>query len=282
MGMVSNQKRLERWVRQRMLMAGVDIARLVLRHTSAGNQRKSGGAEIATFDPPESVSDVEINGFTSNVVNAAELDAEGLSGVQSYVLTAYDSEGSSRARFTMRIESQDDIDDSDFSEPATKQGSIAQQMRHNEALVKALVASHTQSAYVMTRMIADLNEQNSELMRGHVDQVMAIEQLLTQKHERDEMSRLNEAKIDAVRSGVESVKMAVPIALRRFANKQERKALPPAQEPIVAIIKQLSSSLTPEQVEQLMGVLTGPQKMGFLDLISAAESTSDESGEPKH
>lgn len=280
--MSNNQKRLEKWIRQRMLMVGVDISRLTLRHATAGNQRKGGGSEIGTFSPPESVEDIEIKGFVSNVVNAAELDAEGLGGVQSYVLTAYDNEGGARARFTMRVESQDILDDSDFSEPATKQGSLGQQMRHNEALVKALVATQTQSAYVMTRMITDLNEQNSALMKGHVDQVLAIEQLLTQKHERDEMSRMNEAKIEAVKSGIESVKMAVPIALRRFASKNEQKALPPAQEPVMAIIKQLGESLTPEQAEQIMGLLTGPQKMGFLDLISAANNTSDDSGEPKH
>lgn len=267
--MVNNHKRLERWVRQKLLMSNIAWSRLVLKHVTGNG--KSRGSEIGTFDPPVSLADDAISSFVHDVMSSAEIDSEGLPGVQAYVLMAYDDTGSLKSRFTMRLESESIDDDSDLSEPATKQGSLQQQMRHNEALMKGLISSQTQSTYALTKIVQYLGDQNETLMKSHVEQVMAVEELLNQKHERDEMSRLNDAKIEGIRSGIDTVKQLAPVVARRMAKRRDRRVLPAPSDPVLGIIRGLASSLSQEQIQGIASNLTDAQRMSFMELMTAAQ-----------
>lgn len=268
--MDQNRKRLSQWIRRRLMIVGVDCTGLVLKHTTANTSRRTGGTTIHQFEPPESLDDTAIAKFVEDVMTIIELDADGLTGVQSYSLLAYDGD-KAVGRLTVRIESDGMEDESDLSEPATKQGSLHQQMRHNEALMKGLITSQTQSTYALTRMVEYLSEQNSALMKGHLEQVMAMEQLLTMKHERDEMSRMTDAKITAINGGIDTVKMLGPILARRLAKRKDRKSLPAPADPIMQIIGQLATTLDNDQITQIAGTLNESQRLGFLELIAAAK-----------
>lgn len=268
--MDQNRKRLNQWIRRRLMIVGVDCTGLVLKHTTATTSRRTGGTTIHQFEPPGSLDDAAIAKFVEDVMTIIELDADGLTGVQSYSLLAYDGD-KAVGRLTVRIESDGMEDESDLSEPATKQGSLHQQMRHNEALMKGLITSQTQSTYALTRMVEYLSQQNSALMKGHLEQVMAMEQLLTMKHERDEMSRMTDAKITAINGGIDTVKMLGPIVARRLAKRKDRKSLPAPADPIMQIIGQLATTLDNDQITQIAGTLNESQRLGFLELIAAAK-----------
>lgn len=271
---MDNDKRLERWVRQR-LMASDDneCSTFVLRHVSA-SPRKGSGTDIFTFEAPAEFRDDAIKALVAHILETAELDAEGLQGVQSYVLVGKSPDGKARGRITMRVDSDCmHDDDGELSEPPTKTGSLQQQMRHNEVLAKALVGSQAQVLYAQTRIIEHLSRQNDVLMGGQVELVSTVQGLLTEQHERDEISRVSDAKVKGIEAGIDTLKTLGPIVARRLSKRKDRKALPAPDEPLKLIIQQLAGSLSSEQIEGIASQLKPEQQLGFLELMSAAQES---------
>lgn len=272
---MENHKLLQ-WVRRVCL--NLDRGRCVkitLKHVG------SRGGEVESFKVPV-VQPNEFDGIMDSLANKIEMvafdDAEGLSqGLQRYVCTPYfDKEGVeiTVGRFTFAVapSNEDEGDIVGMSEPANKDGLIAQQMRHTEAIMRVSVMSTSNTIAMLQRTINSQAEQITAMSRVNLELIQAREDLLTQKHERELMSRREEFKIKELSGLADKGKMLIPI----IANSIMKKNLFPVKETAGDMfLKSFMESITSEQLMGLQSILTTEQLTGVITMIDAFKKAEE-------
>lgn len=271
-GPTPNGKKIERFIRHHLRNEhndGSKCSQFVLRHVTPNAQK--GGSEIITIERPGKTTDDIIIDIAQEIEATAENDATGLGSGQSYVIQAYyGSNNRPTGRCTIRVEGLSDSDEYS-SEPANLAGALTQQMRHNEALTRALIMSQHQITNVQRQMIESLHARNQHFEAAHFDLVKQREELMDRRLERDLAIQDSEIRNENKRELMSSLKTWVPIALNRVNG---RKALP-AADPTRLMIERLKETLTPEQFKTFQKVLT-PDQLGLLIELVASTNDSDE------
>lgn len=138
------------------------------------------------------------------------------------------------------------------SEPATDRGSRAQQMRHNEMLVRSIVemASATYGTY--KSIVEEQRGLIEHLMSGHLDSLKAAEEMISEKHLRDvataDFVASQERKGEAWKKIVDNVAPEIGAAVRGFRKLPPKPAgvpkndTTPATSPAAAAEASSSSS----------------------------------------
>lgn len=240
------------------------IAKVSLRHKGLGKRR---GEIIYDIEAPKKIDATWTKLTLEDIVSRAEGEAEGMGGVQTFCILVLDKDGSQLAMRTMRVAADDEFADDSSSEPPTKHGLVAQQMRHNEALMRSnatLIASMFQN---LTKTIERLSNQNESYMDRHFGMIETVESLMSQKQDRELKAQREEAKIKAITEGAASLK---PLAL--VAGKKLLGVEVDSSGIVGEQIGALKDSLTQDQVVKIFQLLNPDQQVVIADLLGMGKN----------
>jgi hypothetical protein len=269
--LVSNRHRIARWMRG-LWADDVEATpdKLALRHVAVSDRQ----IDVASFVVTDKPSDDQ-EALLSRIEESLENDADGLGGVQKYVLLAL-REGRPLSRLPLRVaSSMDDGGSSDSleSEPANSKGLLAQLMRHNEVQSRMFAMSMGQVVSTMQRTIARLQETVEVADERRLAAVDVAEDMLTRGHERAALTQMVEDNRAAKTALFESVKAAMP-----FVAQYLRKAAGMSVETtsVATLVSQLAASMGPDQLMGLQKLLTAEQMEIVGKLFAAFPSGNDD------
>jgi hypothetical protein len=270
--LVSNRHRIARWM-QSLWVEGVETTpdKLALRHVAVSDRQN----DITTFPIAGKPTD-DLEALLSRIEEALENDADGLGGVQRYVLLAL-REGRPLSRLPLRVASatDDGINGEPLeSEPANGKGLLAQLMRHNEVQSRMFAMSMGQVVSTMQRTIARLQETVEQADERRLAAVDVAEQMLTKQHERAALTQMVEDNRAARTATFDTVKSVMPFVMHYLRKTTGMQA---EATPVTTLVSQLASSLQTEQLLGLQNLLTSEQ-MEIVGKIFAAAPTEASEG----
>jgi len=257
-----NRKKLEKFLQRNLLRDTEDnpICRLTLRHAMGGNK----AATVCDIECGPHDSYIEL---ASRIEEAANDDAEGLGGLQGYILATYfkatPDKISERFSFRLSVESEDD-DALNHTEAPTTQGLTSQLMRHNEAQARVMSLGMAEVARQQNRMIERLADQNDKLMERHFDVLELYEKMMTAESQREIEKMKVTSEIVRTDQIIEKGMLLAPVIVNKFMGK---KMLPEKATPGEEMIGSLLQSLDKEQVEKMMSILRPEQTIVVLEAM---------------
>lgn len=245
----------------------------------------SKGIEITAWtreeDPERFVSLARIEDLAREVLDIADKDAQNVGSAdrQRYEVRTLQHLGSSaRCAFLVDVETgQEEARLRPLEQPSVD-GQIAQQMRHAEWTTQKMleVVSNFQSSTF--QQIRHLSEENRKLYEDRSAMIAKIEDTQQEKHERETAMMLEMGADERKDYMLKQLMPMLPILVSRFAGKGD--PAPPGSGALAAIIKQLTSSLGPEQVAAIQGALSMQQQRLFMEAASIAHSAMADTSAP--
>jgi hypothetical protein len=255
--MIDRQK-LEKWI------ARQNAEQIRVRHVSALG--KTDGEVLVVAMVGEEMRSPAV--AADMVCESLQEDANGIGGLQSYVIAAIVGE-KSVARLPVRIDGEsDDIESDNLStEPANKTGLLAQLMRHNEALGRSLVMHQDAMFRSMARVISQVSEQNEHMREKHMEQVEVTEQLLSEQHERELKTAEANARIENISQMAKTVQTYLPVVVSKFMAHKAGGNVAPIDGDAISTLKDSLMS-DPERMSDIMDKLTDQEKHALIKLIT--------------
>lgn len=269
--MALNRKKLENFVRRQLLTTPDEnpVMRLTLRHAMGGNK----AATVVDMEVNPSHSYIEV---ASRIEESANDDAEGLGGIQSYVLSSYFTAipDKIRERLSFRLAVQSEDDDSiDQTEAPTERGLTQQLMRHNEANARVMTMSMAEIARQQNRMIERLANQNDTLMDKHFAVLELHEKMMLAESTREIEKMRVSSEIVRTDQLTEKFLALAPAVVNRLTG---HKMLPEKATPSEMMVMSFVKSLKPDQMEGILSQLDPQQQLLVLELITAQQKRDDE------
>lgn len=275
---MSLEVRLEKFVR-RVTHTHTGYTRLMLVQAVVGGNSRL--LREFPLDLAETVYDAEkVSEIVAETIVTAQEDADGHSGLTSYCLQALRgvTRGESSAVFRLRRQ-HSDFDDEALgeTEPATKDGHLAQLMRHNEALIRTLVQQQEVMSNQSTAIIARLTEQVKHYDERHWETMLRAEELADERDRRETQKLLTAGKEKRMDEALKTFKPLVPVLVSKLRGvpADAKAALN------VEAIKAIMSNLSPDKMEQIANIL-GRDSVALLELWIDANKDNPEVQEPKH
>jgi hypothetical protein len=280
------RKRINDWLRRQAYVdtdeKGICVKVLVCQASGSGKQ----GAEIGVVKMPKKPLAEDFGVMTQEIGVIATNDAEGLGGVQRYLLVAMHKNDDGFAvgeRHTFRIVGVTEDEDEGMSEAPTKTGLVNQQMRHNEALMKIATMQSTHIISQQALTIQRLTAQLESMQQKHFDTVELMEDLMSKKHERELTAKTQGNKLELQREMANKLMLLAPTIVNAAAKKRLMKE---NTTPIEQLLHSLFVSFKPEQFNGLMEseMFTPDQKMGFMALVESVmkfDPKREDDGESK-
>jgi hypothetical protein len=268
--MTNQRQRLDRWIRQQAFGDYGMLCRFTIKHSAQGNK----GSVVGELKVEKIIAD-DIRECADNLENMVTDDASGMGGMQRYLIESWhDDSESPSARFALRVQGYDpDVDnlDSDDAEPPTKGGILGQQMRHNEIIMKTLVAGMGGAIQSLQRSAARNAELVETLMSQRLEDFKVVEEALSHKHEREMEMMEQTADIDRKDKLVEKGLTLLPAVVNRISGR----ALVAAPSPRDAMLKTLVETLSPEQLNGIAGQLNPEQQVVLLEMLQAFQNDDE-------
>lgn len=262
--MTSQRQRLDRWIRQQAFGDYGSLTRFTIKHSAQGAK----GSPVGELKVEKVTAD-DVREIADNLDNMVADDASGMGGMQRYVIESWHDDGeTASARIALRIQGYDpDIDnmDSDDAEPPTKGGILGQQMRHNEIIMKTLVAGMGGAIQSLQRSAARNAELVETLMSQRLEDFKVVEEALSHKHEREMELMEKNADIERKDKLVEKGLTLLPAVVNRISGKQLIAAPSPRDE----MLRSLVETLTPDQLQGIAGQLNPEQQIVLLEMLQA-------------
>ena len=251
--------------------------KIVLRH-----MRSDGiaAAEVFTYMadgdttqmPP---SDLDL--VLSEISMSAADHANGFgSGVQRYSLFSYfNALQTSPSCFPFFVQS-DMIEtnaDAVSTEPATKEGMISMQMRHNDAIMRTTVMAMGGVTQALQRNLERFAMHNEKLIDDRMNTLKLIEDLINAKHERDLDIKREDWKMNVQSELLDKVKVLLPFMVNKMVGRQ---VLPEPTTPEAILVRSIVETLTVDQMEALKLVLKPEQTIAMMELAEAMVKKSGE------
>lgn len=213
----------------------------------------------------------------------AQEDAEGHRGVTSYALRALKGVTIGERSATIRLRAQEaEFGEEDLlgeSEQASVAGVTAQQMRHNEALMRGLIQALEINSQQSTAIIARQATQIEHYDKQHWQNILEREDLLSQRTEREIAVTEAAARQRRFDDTVKMLKPLVPAAISKL------KGLPPAAkaEAQKSVLEAIMQDISPDDMEKIANIL-GDKALGLVTLYLDAKQKSEpeEFPEAKH
>jgi hypothetical protein len=272
----SHRHRIARWLKP-LFRAETAAApdRVVLRHVTI-NDRQS---DVLTLP----LDGLQLEEQTAAALGqrfeeAISEDAEGLGGMQRYLLVALEGERQV-ARLTLRQHGQAEPVNGEpvDSEPPTDKGLLAQLMRHNEVQAKIFAASMGE---IVSSMQETINRQKAAVEQAdelRLDALTLVEDLISRRHERE----LETHKAEDARRMKAELLSRLSVLIPVVANKLTGDTVfPETVKPIVLMLNGLMESLGPDQFEALKRVLTPEQMHVLSEIIRAHFADGDTASAP--
>lgn len=264
-------ERLIPWLRNQVNVArgAGTLLRLELRHLQPNGKY---GNEILTIDGiPERGEEEFFGAIAAQIEGAAESDATVLGGVQTYAVCPFRSKNPDRpaGRFLFRADGGSEFEEDTGnvnSEPANRQGLQAQLMRHLEARDKVMMAAVQGIVATMHRTIVRLTDQNEKQQEQRIQQIEVVEDLLSQRLQRELDQQKEQAKIRMMEEGIKEIKLLAPAVVNRLAGKE---ILPVAEDSKALALRRFAESLSDDQRAEFAKTLSPSQQIALGELLQA-------------
>jgi hypothetical protein len=258
-----------RWLKTCLYMVAEDdeeprrLMQIQCCHIVHGSKR---GEHVFDVKVPKAANDDWAESTGIEIYSRLQLEVSNLGGLQRYVLYAYHNDRHT-SRFMVRFEGTDE-DDELTSEAPTKEGLLAQLMRHNEVQQKALVSMMGTLSQASQSIIGRLTAMNEKLLEDKLDTIETMQALTSDKDDRD--VKMIQAKAKA--KGVEELVGRLGLLLPAIANKLAGQQVFPVQESAVTMMtKALVTSLATDEkrMEQLITLMKPEEVVAFSNLFQA-------------
>ena len=258
------QIKIQNWLRNQTFVETSDgpAIRYTLCHMTEESKL---GLQVVSVDARgEDPGNEWIEDTASFLEQAAISDAEGIGGVQTYVVLCYREKSPDKvsARCVVRANGGDATDEYGHinSEPPTEKGLVRQQMRHNEALAKVLMSSTSSVLRHCETTINKLSHQNEILLNQRLETFTLIEDLQSQRHERELKALESENRKKLLSDGFDTVKQLAPAILSRVKGGSELQ---------IEALKQFLNSLDETQQSSIFNSLTQTQQIALGELLQS-------------
>ncbi len=221
--------------------------------------------------------DSRISELVAELFSTAQEDADGHKGISSYCIRSFKgvTQGERSPLFRLRSQETEFEDEMGETEPATRDGLLAQLMRHSEVQTRMLAQVFEVQARTNVDEKKALLEEIRHYRDSHWETIMRAEELANEKDER-EVARLLMASSEKRKDQVMALlKPLVPIAMAKF------KGTPSSAKPELwkESIKHILSDITPEKMEEL-AKLIGPHSLALAEIWMDAHKEADSSEPP--
>lgn len=247
---------------------GDELCRVLVEHMGSTKHQEIWSCDVdpKTFSP---------DGSTFEISEAMIEDAEGLGGIQKYVIKAYHGKRKTPQVKRVSVDARADNVDDDFSEPANAKGLVSQLMRHNEAATRLALGGAHENQKMLLSTIRELREENAQLRQERKEYLAEREELHTKKHERELEVKLVESQEKRKDEVMGELKLLLPVV----AQKLGFRALGPGGAAAsdadavaaMATIRKLVESITPEQMANIAGTLKPAQLAAFMTLADSVQ-----------
>lgn len=255
------KKNLSDWIRRQLFhysdTKNGRCTSFILSHVGSGSKSNI----VTTMPLLERVGPDDIEEIVGQLNETATIDAEGLGGLQKYMLQAtFENLDKPINRFIFRLNATDNEDNVDVmdSEPATQKGLMSQMMRHTEATFRISMASTGNIVGMQNRIISRQAEQIENLTQKHIELVQVLEELQTEKHQRELDSAVALRKQAAYQDITQKILLLLPTVANKLTGKN---LLPEKTSSGEQMIKSLMDSLSPEQMGHMQSMLKPEQQM---------------------
>lgn len=259
-------ERASKWIERQYLKppGNDDLSRLRLLHLGSRNSELWSGDVEKDFNPQQ---------VADEIAELAWEDAAGMGGVQKYKLDAFFGKSKKSGRIhRFAIDVRGDNLDSEFSEPATGQGIVAQSMRHSEHLMRMAIGGSNATIQQLARQNEALMKRLLMMEDKHWEGVEAREKLLTQAEEREIARMQAVAKEKRLDEALEVVKTLAPGIADRASAKLLGSGSPEGEKKIEdAKVDAFLESLTSEQQAKIAGILKPHQLAALVELRKKEE-----------
>lgn len=269
------RKQFEVWLRNQLfiLTERGKCTKIVLRRTTVSSKM---GQEVLTIDVPQEDDSPDDNWITdvlTTIEEIAQADADGCgTGTQKYLVQTHHEESNKpSAGFAIRMHADNDEEDI-FSEPATKQGLLAQLMRHNEAIMRS--TSHMQASVItnMQKTVARQESMINNLVDEKFNNIVVMERLLSNQQERDIENAKAGHKMELQGQIVNKLMLLAPTIVNKLGKGKllEEKTSPYEQQ-----ISSLADTLTEEQLGALQKIFTPDQLLVLIDVFKQSKMKTE-------
>lgn len=264
------EKEIEKFLRQQLFRnREVPLEKFALRHAAPGSK----GTEVDTFKVPdgEECTDDTISLLAGDIMSRAQMDADGLGGLQRYVILPYEK-GSPKGvgRLAFRITGQDedyDVGEGTGEEAPTQLGQLKQLMRHNEALARINTQGMAAILGSMERRISRQDDLIEHLITKQMEAFEIVESAKSEENDRDIKMLEAAGKEKRTDQLFDKLNTLIPVVLNRLAGKRVMDS----EDPAVAMIRGIAESLTPEQFQRIGSALTPEQAIAFYEVIKTVK-----------
>jgi hypothetical protein len=282
---------MARWLRECLYLvpeedSNARFVRVVCSQLVKGNKR---GEEAFSLDVPKKATDEWPDNAAMEIYGKLQLETATLGGLQKYVLYAFHSGENERhtSRFVVKLQGvqDDNVEDDLDSEGTSRDGQIAQQMRHSEASAKIAAAAMstlvTGFSSMMARQSSMLERQSAmveTLMAEKIESMNMMRLLSDDAEERDIRLIQSRAKAKGVEKLVDRLGLLLPAAVNKIAG---RAILPDRDPALMMMVKGLFTSLaSSEDKMKALAAIMGPEEavafMNILEEVSAKEKADTE------
>jgi len=270
-------QKIGRWLRP-FVFANSDepLTRLVLKHISVNDKQEI----LHTIPIEESPDEDDLPGIANEIDNAAYADADGMGGMQKYVVYAYSKGEKPIGRLPFRVYCQETGEDGEpiESEPATPKGMIAQAQRFSEAAIRMSLGASGSIITQLQRTVARQAETIEKLTEARIELFDSLERVRSEANERDILRKDAELKAKIRKDAFDKFSLLVPLVINKLTG---RKLLPEELSPVEMSLKQLAESITPEQMEKLRSSLSPEQLIVLGEFMLATQGEKITEREPK-
>ena len=263
----------DKWIRSQLYHIDYRPNAFVLRQLVNGKM----GNDITRVSVPEQADDAFIEATIDEMERFAHEDATAIGGMQTYALYAYVKDlDRSPSRFPFREAPRDSEmnEAGTMSETPDKAGLLGQLMRHNEAITKSLVLGMGNTINSQARIIDSLTNKYEKVLDARMNDITAVEQLLSLNHERQLQTKEMEHKLERDNKIYEKVLLLGPALVNRLAGK---KLIPEQMTPMEIQLGSIIKSLSLEQLQGLQKSLNADQYLALLNVIKVYQDAEEPS-----
>lgn len=258
---------------------GGAIVSIECRHFPVNSKR---GEEVWSTEIEGEVTPEWIVKAADEIAAICDDDAENMhSGPQRYALFLYREQKPDRALrgVVFMVDGPEEADEDGErleTEPPTKTGLTALAMRHLEATQRMHVGAMAAVMGAMQKMLTTTTAENEKLREQRIESLSAIEEVFSQRHQRELETEQSRARTAMLQEGVKKLTAIAPMALAHIAGKTNPAA------GMAIKIQSVLGNLSDEQKGKLFELLSSEdfqasdtQKLALGDLLSSINGDSE-------
>lgn len=214
--------------------------------------------------------------IVAELMVTAQEDADGHSGVSTYCIKALAGVtlGERSPHFKLRSQDADDSEALGDTEPATKDGHLAQLMRHNEVLMRMNVQQSEVMSNQASNVIARLTERLNHYEDKHLETIIQLEEMANLRDERETVKMKELGKEKRLDEALKTFKPLVPVVIAKLRGiPAEAKT-----ELHFEALKEVLKNVKPDQMQQIAEIL-GPQSLALATIYMDAHKEGDSDDE---